>query len=123
MNKYKLKIKRFNRRKKHIRKTVFGTEERLRLSIKRSSKHIYAQIINDEIGKTLISASTLDKEARDQIKPDMKKIQLSKIVGQLLGKRALEAKIKTVVYDRNGFLYHGRVKALADAARKTGLKL
>ena len=123
MNKYQLKLSRYKRRKKHIRKNVFGTEERLRLTVTKSARNIYAQIINDEQSKTMISASTLDKEAIEMIKPDMKKMQLSEVVGQLLAKRALAADIKTVVFDRNGYLYHGRVKALADSARKAGLKI
>lgn len=121
MNKYRLKQKRYIRRKKSIRRNVFGSAERLRLTVRRSAKHIYAQIINDEQMQTLVSASTMDKEIREKIKPEMKKTEQSKIVGDLLAKRALEKDIKKVAFDRNGFLYHGRIKALADAARKAGL--
>jgi large subunit ribosomal protein L18 len=121
MNKLELKNKRHLRRKKSIRKKIFGTPERCRLSINRSSVHIYAQIINDEIGKTIVSASTIDKDVRGQIKPGMKKVDQSKLVGAVIAERALKNNIKQVTFDRNGFLYHGRVKALADGAREKGL--
>ena len=123
MNKYELKKKRYLRRKKHIRRSIFGTSDKLRLTVFRSSKHIYAQIINDDDRKTLASASTLDKEVAGQLKADMSGKDKSVLVGTVLAKRALDADIKEVVFDRYGFLYHGRVKALADAARKAGLKL
>lgn len=116
-----LKEKRHLRRKRHIKKEVFGDEERLRLSVYRSLNNIYAQIINDIEGKTLVSASSLEKDIADQFKPDMKKSDKSKIVGINLAKRALEKNIKNVAFDRNGFLYHGRIKALADGAREGGL--
>lgn len=121
MNKLELKNKRHQRRKASIRKKIFGSPERCRLSINRSSVHIYAQIINDEVGKTLVSASTIDKEVRAQIKPGMKKSDQSKLVGAVLAERALKNNIKQVAFDRNGFLYHGRVKALAESAREKGL--
>jgi large subunit ribosomal protein L18 len=121
MNNQNLKKKRQERRKKHIRKRIHGSEERLRLSIYKSLGHIYAQIINDDEGKTLVSASSIDKELKAEIKPETTKMQQSKMVGALLGKRAVESNLKKVAYDRNGFLYHGRVKALAEAAREAGL--
>ena len=100
--------------KYRIRKNVFGTAERPRLSVFRSNKQIYAQIINDLEGKTLASASSLGLEA-------MPKIQQAEKVGELVAKKAQEAGVTAVVFDRNGYLYHGRVKSLADAARKGGL--
>ena len=100
--------------KYRIRKNVFGTAERPRLSVFRSNKQIYAQVINDLEGKTLASASSLGLEA-------MPKIQQAEKVGELVAKKAQEAGVTAVVFDRNGYLYHGRVKSLADAARKGGL--
>lgn len=122
MNKQRLKILRRQRRKKHIRKSIYGSSESLRLTVFRSLNHIYAQIINDDERRTVISASTVDKDIREKIKPEMKKTDLSKLVGAALAKRAIEANIKKVAFDRNGYLYHGRVKALADAARENGLE-
>ena len=107
------------RRKIHIRKRVNGSAEMPRLTMFRSAKHTYAQIIDDVSGRTLVSASTLDKSLRSDIK-DLKKAECAKKVGELVAERAIEAGIKTVVFDRNGFLYHGRVKALADGAREKG---
>lgn len=109
------------RRKKRIRKKVFGTPERPRLCIYRSLKHIYAQIIDDTKGVTLAAASTLDSEIREELKELKGKIAKAQIVGKMIAKKALEKGIKKVVFDRNGFLYHGRVKALADGAREGGL--
>ena len=100
--------------KYRIRKNVFGTAERPRLSVFRSNKQIYAQVINDLEGKTLASASSLGMEA-------MPKIQQAEKVGELVAKKAQKAGVSAVVFDRNGYLYHGRVKSLADAARKGGL--
>lgn len=121
MKRIELKIKKRTRRKFGIRKKISGTPERFRLSVYRSLDNIYAQIIDDTEGKTIVSASTLDKEVKEQIKPEMKKIEMSKIVGTVLAKKALEKNIKKIAFDRNGYLYHGRVKALADAARSNGL--
>lgn len=117
-----LKQKRRLRRKLHIRKNIFGSNERPRLTIFRSSGHIYAQIVNDIDQKTVVSASTIDKDVRLLIKPEMTKVQESELVGSMIAKRAIEANIKVVAFDRNGFIYHGRVKALADSARKGGLE-
>lgn len=108
------------KRKKRIRKNIFGSQERPRLSVFRSAKHIYAQIIDDSKGSTLVSASTLDKEYLDN-KVTGKKVDVAKAVGTLIGKRAIDSGIKRVVLDRNGFLYHGRIKALSDGAREAGL--
>ncbi|PIE86143.1 MAG: 50S ribosomal protein L18 [Bacteroidia bacterium] len=106
--------------KKRIRKTVTGTGELPRLTVFRSNKQIYTQIIDDEKGVTLTSASSLDKEIAS--KTDVPKLEQAKLVGQLIAKKALEAGINELVFDRNGYLYHGRIKSLADSARKNGLK-
>lgn len=108
------------KRKKRIRKNIFGTQERPRMSVFRSSKHIYAQIIDDTTGVTLVAASTLDKEFKDN-KPEGKKAEAAKTVGSLIGRRAVDKGITQVVLDRNGFLYHGRVKELSNGAREAGL--
>lgn len=112
--------KRF-RRKQSIRKRLVGTTERPRLSIFRTSNHMYAQIVDDTTGNTIVSASTLSKELKGKIK-STGNIEAAKKVGELLSKVAKKNKISTVAFDRNGFLYHGRVKALADAAREGGLE-
>ena len=109
------------KRKKRIRKNIFGTQDRPRMSVFRSSKHIYAQIVDDTQGATLVSASTLDKEFKEN-KVEGKKVEIAKAVGSLIGKRALDKGITKVVLDRNGFLYHGRIKELSNAAREAGLK-
>ena len=108
------KVERRIKIKFRIRKSVNGTAERPRLSVFRSNKQIYAQVINDLTGTTLVSASSLGMEAMP------KKEQAAK-VGELIAQRATEAGIEKVVFDRNGYLYHGRVKSLADGARKGGL--
>lgn len=107
------------RRKKRIRKYLSGTTERPRLSVFKSDRHIAGQIINDESSATLVSASSLEKA----FKSDKEKAKISgaKKIGALIAERALAKGIKTVVFDRNGFAYHGRVKAFADAAREKGL--
>jgi large subunit ribosomal protein L18 len=117
-----LKKKRELRRKLHIRRKLKENTTRPRLTVFRSHKHIYAQIIDHEGSSTLVAASTLDKDVIQQLKPKMTKVEISKVVGEAIAKRAIEKDIKDVVFDRNGFLYHGRVKALADAARKAGLQ-
>lgn len=109
------------RRKMSIRHKVYGTPERYRLTITRSLSNVSAQIINDVDGKTLVAASSLEKAVREMIKPEMKKVDVSKLVGLHLAKKALAAEIKDVAFDRNGYVYHGRVKALADGAREGGL--
>jgi large subunit ribosomal protein L18 len=105
--------------KMRIRKNISGTAERPRLSVFRSNKQIYAQLIDDQSGKTLLAASS---KVKSILEPNVNKIEKSKKVGELIAERAKEAGIKTVVFDRNGYMYHGRVKALADAAREGGLK-
>jgi large subunit ribosomal protein L18 len=109
------------RRCKRIRKKVIGAPERLRLSVYRSLNNMYAQIIDDFKGHTIISASSLDKKFEDT-KSHKGNINTAKLVGELIAKRALEKGIKKVVFDRGGYLYHGRVKALAEAAREAGLE-
>lgn len=108
-------------RHKRIRKKIFGTPERPRLSVFRSEKHIYAQIIDDTKGITLAAASTTEKVLREKL-PKTWNIEAAKEVGKLIAERALAKGIKEVVFDRGGFKYHGRVKALAEAAREAGLK-
>jgi large subunit ribosomal protein L18 len=105
-----------------VRKKVRGTTEMPRLSVFRSSRHIYAQVIDDSSGKTLIEASSLSKELSTQIVGVGEKKKVAALVGANVGKKALDNGIKKVVFDRNGFLYHGRVKALAEGARESGLR-
>ncbi|MFD2617393.1 50S ribosomal protein L18 [Terrilactibacillus laevilacticus] len=107
------------KRHKHIRRRVEGTTERPRLNVFRSSKHIYAQLIDDTKGITLVSSSSVDKDF-DNDKGN--NVEAAKKVGELIAKRALEKGVDTVVFDRGGYLYHGRVKALAESAREAGLK-
>lgn len=120
-------IKKEDRRKlrlvrhRRIRKKISGTPERPRLSVFRSEKHIYAQIIDDTKGVTLTSASTVDRALRGKLKKTWN-VEAAREVGKLLAERALAKGISQVVFDRGGFKYHGRVKALADAAREAGLK-
>lgn len=109
------------RRKRHVRKKVSGTPERPRLSVFRSNRHIYAQLIDDTAGVTLVAAGTSGKAMRDQLPGDAKKKQEAEVIGETLAKRALDVGIKCVCFDRNRYKYHGRVKSLADAARKAGL--
>lgn len=108
-------------RQRRVRKTVVGTSERPRLNVFRSAQHIYAQIINDETGRTVVAASTLDPEAKGQFN-NGGNIDAAKVVGALVAKRAKDAGITQVVFDRAGYLYHGRVAALAEAAREAGLE-
>ena len=109
------------RRKLRIRRKISGKSERPRLSIFRSGRHVYAQVVNDSDGKTLAAASTLSRDLKGTLESD-NKTDAAKKVGALIAKICLERKIDKVVFDRNGYLYHGRVKALADAAREAGLK-
>jgi large subunit ribosomal protein L18 len=119
----KAKRKRMARERRHarVRKTVAGTPERPRLCVFRSLKHIYAQIIDDTRGHTVVAASTVDLDIRGQT-ADKDKATQARLVGELLARRAKDAGVTAVVFDRGGYLYHGRVKALADAARETGLE-
>ena len=107
-----------NKIKKRIRKVVFGTNDKPRLTVFRSNKEIYAQLIDDSISKTIVAASSKDKDLKLKTS---NKIEVSKIVGDSIGKKAIKAGIKNISFDRNGYLYHGRVKSLADGAREAGL--
>ena len=102
------------------RRDLNGTSERPRLNVYRSTNHIYAQVIDDTTGNTLVAASTMDAEIKAELN-DKTKTEASKLVGKLVGERALEKGIKKVVFDRGGYLYTGRVQALADGAREAGL--
>lgn len=111
------------RKKRHYRqrKNIVGTAERPRLNVFRSAKHIYAQLVDDRKGLTLASASTLDPELRESIE-NGGNVEAASKVGQLIGKRAHEKGYTRVVFDRGGYLYHGRIQALADGARESGLE-
>ncbi len=108
-------------RHKRVRKNLSGTAKRPRLCVYRSLTNIYAQIIDDEKGITLVSASTLDKEVAKELK-GKNKTEQARLVGEIVGKRAIAKKIKAVVFDRGGYLYTGRVQAVADGARSAGLE-
>lgn len=122
MKRLKLKAVRRVRRKLRVRKSVFGTTERPRLSVYRSLQHIYAQLIDDTSGRTLAEASSASKELRDRIQYGGNK-SAAEVVGTALAEQAKTQGIARAAFDRNGYRYHGRVKALADAARKAGLSL
>ena len=111
------------RENKHrrLRNRLAGTAERPRLAVFRSNNHMYAQIIDDTVGKTLVSATTLDKEVKAECEKT-NNVDAAAVVGTVVAKRALEKGITTVVYDRGGFVYEGKVKALAEAAREAGLE-
>ena len=118
------KIKRNEMRKQRherVRQKVYGTPERPRINVYRSNSHIYAQVIDDLGGHTIVSASTLDKELKDKLSSTHNK-EAARLVGELVGKRALDKGIKEVVFDRGGYIYHGRIKELAEGAREAGLK-
>lgn len=110
------------RKIKRVRKNLFGTPERPRLTVFKSLNHIYAQVIDDSNSKTLASASTLTKEIAAELASAKSNIEKSKIVGNLVAKKAIEAKVEKVVFDRGMYQYHGRVQAIADGARDGGLK-
>ncbi|ANX10557.1 50S ribosomal protein L18 [Fictibacillus halophilus] len=109
------------RKKRHarVRRVVSGTAQRPRLNVFRSTKHIYAQLIDDQAGVTIVSASSLDKGVSVE---NGGNVDAAKAIGEEIAKRAVEKGIKSVVFDRGGYLYHGRIKALADAAREAGLE-
>lgn len=121
MNKMKAKGEGLKRRQRRVRAKLHGTAERPRLRVTRSNTNIYAQLIDDEKGATLVSASSLDASFKETGKIGSN-IEAAKFVGELVGKRAVDAGITEVVFDRGGHLYHGRVQALADGARSAGLK-
>lgn len=110
------------KRQARIRKKIKGTTERPRLSVFRSARHVYAQIVDDSLGTTLATASSVEKTFKEQSKFE-NKTAAATYVGKIVAQRALDKGIKKVVFDRNGFLYHGRVKALSDGAREAGLEL
>ena len=118
----KAKSRQISRKKRHrrVRTKVHGTPERPRLNVFRSSKHIYAQVIDDQSGETLVAASSLDTQLRPELGHGGNR-EAARKVGKLLASRAVEKGIKDVVFDRGGYLYHGRVKELADGAREAGL--
>ncbi|MBW2574478.1 MAG: 50S ribosomal protein L18 [Deltaproteobacteria bacterium] len=120
MGKLNLKKKARLKRKKRIRKHLIGTQRRPRLNVFRSSKHIYAQVIDDGHGRTLAAASSLEKVVKEQPKFE-NKVAVADFVGKLLGERAIKKGLKKVVFDRGGFLFHGRIKAVSEGARKAGL--
>lgn len=109
------------KRHRRIRKKLFGTAERPRLCVFRSLRNIYAQVIDDTTGNTLVSASSLEKELEEQIASLKGKKEVAKFIGSLIAKRAIENDIKTVVFDRGGYKYHGRISSLATGAREEGL--
>ncbi len=108
------------KRKKRIRKHLSGTDQKPRISVFRSSKHIYVQLIDDVSGRTLAAASSLEKVLREQPRFESK-VAAAEHIGKILGERAIEKGVKQVVFDRNGFKYHGRVKAVSKGARDAGL--
>jgi large subunit ribosomal protein L18 len=109
-------------RHRRVRKKIQGTSAKPRLSVFRSLKHIYAQVIDDTTGTTLIAMSTETPAVRDRLEAGMNRIAQSKLVGQALGEKAKEQGISQIAFDRGGYLYHGRVKALADGVRESGLE-
>ena len=118
---YKRSLSPRQRRHLRVRARVSGSPVRPRLNVFRSNVHIYAQVIDDSIGHTLVTASTLEDEVRGRFPEEHPKVVQAKLVGQIVGERALAAGISQVVFDRGGFKYHGRVKAVADGARESGL--
>lgn len=120
MSALSLKKKARLKRKRRVRKKVYGVQERPRLSVFRSARHIYALVVVDTAGHTVVSASTLDKEAREHPKFESK-VEAANFVGKLVARRAIKKGISKVVFDRSGFSYHGRVQAVATGAREEGL--
>lgn len=112
------------RKKRHlrVRKKISGTAKKPRLTVFKSNKHIYAQIIDDTIGRTLVSASTTEKEVKESLNNKTWDKNAANVVGKLIAQRAKEKGITTIVFDRSGYKYHGKVKALADAVRAEGIK-
>jgi len=110
------------RRKRHIRKKIAGTPERPRLVVFRSARHIYAQLIDDVNQKTLTGVSSLSKDLQAEIKKAGSKVDVARVVGKGIAAKAKAMKLEEVVFDRNGYIYHGRIKAVADGAREGGLK-
>ncbi len=121
MERLKAKTAGLARRKRRVRGKVSGTAERPRLRVTRSNAHIYAQLIDDVAGRTLVAVSSIDPELRGALKSGAN-VEAAKVVGEALGRRAVEAGVEEAVFDRGGRLFHGRVKALADGARSAGLR-
>jgi large subunit ribosomal protein L18 len=121
MNSSKKRLVSRGARADRIRKKIFGTSERPRLCVRRSLNHMYAQLVDDEKGITIVQVGSASKELASRI-VQKKKIEISKIVGELLAEKAKEKGVAKIVFDRKGYLYHGRVKALAEAARGKGLQ-
>lgn len=117
------RVKRRMRLKQHIRKKVFGTPERPRLTVYRSLNSIYAQLIDDTRHRTILSVSSLTKSLKPELEKAKGKTEAAKIVGRAIAEEAKKKKIQAVVFDRNGYLYHGRVRALAEAVRESGIKV
>ena len=120
-----IKKSRIHRRmgiKRRVRLKIQGTAERPRLTVYRSLHHLYAQLVDDSIGKTLVATSTLSKDLREELKGVKARKEIAKRVGMHVAKKAVAQNVKQVVFDRNGYLYHGVVKALADGAREAGLQ-
>jgi len=122
MDPQELKRIRRRRRQLRVRRKIYGTAERPRLAVFRSLKHMYAQIIDDDTGRTLVAASTVEPEIRNQLNGSGGNKKAAAVVGKLIGQRAVQKGIEKVVFDRRHYKYHGRVKALAEAAREAGLK-
>ena len=120
MNKNKAKQAGLKRRQRRVRGKIFGTPERPRLRVVRTNANIYAMIVNDNEGKTLVSASTLQKDVKAELEKT-NNVEAAAYLGTVIAKKAIEKGIEEVVFDRGGFIYHGKVKALADAAREAGL--
>jgi len=121
MDKHKFKNFQHRRRKRRVRKNVTGEADRPRLTVFRSLRHIYAQLVDDDNGVTLMSVSTLNKEVADQCQKGTANVEAAVLVGRELARKAMAVGIRQVCLDRNGYKYHGRVKAMAEAARKAGL--
>jgi large subunit ribosomal protein L18 len=121
----KSKQKRARRKRAHfrVRNRMRGTAERPRLAVFKSARHIYAQVIDDDAGRTLVQASTLDAEVAGKIDGARGNVAAAKVVGEVVAARAKQSGIEQVVFDRGGFIYHGKVKAVAEAAREHGLQL
>ncbi len=122
MNRLVAKRKLAGARKARVRRKVVGTADRPRLTVYKSAKHVYAQIVDDAAGRTLVAASTAGRDLRDDL-AKTSDVAAARAVGLAIGKKALARDITKVVFDRNGYPYHGKVKALADAAREAGLQL
>ncbi|MBN1637461.1 MAG: 50S ribosomal protein L18 [Ignavibacteriales bacterium] len=116
-------IKTRNRRRIRIKKDILGTAEKPRMIVYRSLKQCYVQLVDDNTGSTLLSASTLSKDIQEIVKSAKGKVEKAKIVGKYIGEKAVEAGIKTVVFDRNIYKFHGRIKAIAEGAKESGIKV